>query len=96
MEQFFCKSILVLSHLCCIFLQRESETLHKREVQLREREKALRDAEKLSHTTDIIIDRVVTQEVDNRCQAIVEVTNLAYLFFCNISKKYIVDEWFKI
>lgn len=55
------------------FLQKESEALHKREVQLRERERALRDAEKLSHTTDIIIDKVVTQEVENRCQAVVEV-----------------------
>lgn len=53
-------------------LQRESETLHKREVQLRERERALRDAEKLSQTTDIIIDRVVTEEVENRCQAVAE------------------------
>ena len=53
--------------------QKESEALHKREVQLRERERALRDAEKLSHTTDIIIDKVVTREVENRCQAVVEV-----------------------
>ncbi|XP_078370082.1 coiled-coil domain-containing protein 138-like [Oculina patagonica] len=55
-----------------IMLQKESEALHMREVQLRERERALRDAEKLSHTTDIIIDKVVTQEVENRCQAVVE------------------------
>ena len=60
-------------------MQRESETLHKREVQLRERERALRDAEKLSHTTDIIIDRVVAQEVENHCQALVEVKMLSFL-----------------
>ncbi|KAJ7388198.1 hypothetical protein OS493_039284, partial [Desmophyllum pertusum] len=53
-------------------MPKESEALHKREVQLREREKALRDAEKLSQTTDIIIDKVVTQEVENRCRAVVE------------------------
>lgn len=58
------------------FLQKESEALHKREVQLRERERALRDAEKLSHTTDIIIDNVVTHEVENRCQAVVKVKSL--------------------
>lgn len=57
----------------CVCEQKESEALHKREVQLRERERALRDAEKLSHTTDIIIDKVVTQEVENRCQAVTEV-----------------------
>lgn len=59
--------------------QKESEALHKREVQLRKRERALRDAEKLSHTTDIIIDKVVTREVENRCQAVVEVKLLWYL-----------------
>jgi len=53
-------------------LQRESETLHARELQLRNRERALRDAEKLSHTTDIILDRLVTEEVESRCQAVVE------------------------
>lgn len=55
-----------------IMLQKESEALHRREVQLRERERALRDAEKLSHTTDIILDRVVTQEVQSRSQAVAE------------------------
>lgn len=58
------------------FFQKESEALHRREIQLRDRESALRDAEKLSHTTDIIIDRVVTQEVESRCQAVVEVNFL--------------------
>lgn len=63
-----------LFFLCvCVCEQKESEALHKREVQLRERERALRDAEKLSHTTDIIIDKVVTQEVENRCHAVTEV-----------------------
>ena len=65
--------------LCFDLPQRESETLHKREVQLRERERALRDAEKLSQTTDIIIDRVVTEEVENRCQAVAEVKFLCFL-----------------
>ena len=73
--------------------QKESEALHKREVQLRERERALRDAEKLSHTTDIIIDKVVTQEVENRCQAVTEVKFFSWLHV-NVNGWFEYHLWF--
>ena len=87
-------SIMNLFFLCvCVCEQKESEALHKREVQLRERERALRDAEKLSHTTDIIIDKVVTQEVENRCQAVTEVKFFSWLHV-NVNGWFEYHLWF--
>ena len=44
-----------------------------REQRLRERENALREAEQLEKTTDLVLERLVDDEVVRRCQQMDEV-----------------------
>ena len=48
---------------------------------MRDREKALRDADKLEETSEILIGRLVDEEVERRSQEITEVLLQALLQF---------------
>lgn len=53
--------------------QRENQVLQDREQRLRDRERAVREAEQLNETTDLVIDKLIDQEVSKRCQEIAQV-----------------------
>ncbi|XP_032237456.2 coiled-coil domain-containing protein 138 isoform X2 [Nematostella vectensis] len=53
-------------------LQRENAALQEREQRLRERERNLREAEQLSETTDVVIDKIVDNEVEARVREITQ------------------------